>query len=985
MIDLKDVLDSLYELSELRTRAKELREASRVALQEIEDTSTPQDQDVKMKDPTKAPLESWMATNENVEVALLVKVQDHRDLSESDDENDNAESSPALRARLRSLSLKDLFPRAESTTEGDNDVPVLLAARAMQSLLTHASSVFSAATMLCYYRIVRELYIAAGPDWTVGAARAGTGGRTSAFITGECIRAIFALGDQLKRTAEFFKHTDRLIGRYELLRDMMSVFPAPAMNALADSSLQRWIKATLERMWFDWYISTNPRHGDIALHAGTDANQLLFHPVNPPDMQSLGNYLDELPRRLKEAIEQARKEIAEAKRQIAEFRKDDQGKFFVYRLDTNGLRREPSSALASEEDWHNYYKELREYDRAESAHQFAYSLVGKAEAEAEQAETIVTGVSSNTNSLKDDLNKLILQFERMSAEVHKVLDPAKRYIRNVLYREIAAKMAFGKFDAGEMVFAASAFGAITNWHQDELLTKACEVLVEALPENGRLPSTRPFQSTRKGHRMIPIGCEMTRSLAQLLQRTGFKFEPKTVRRMLNIFEERPIKLTLKDRKDQKTRIGWNFDGSPSPDRPCVWVTAVSVLAIDRVVRMLNERINSVIFGHFQVVYPSHSQEDLTLNDLVYSDIGFNNYYVRPAQPSIGLRLEQMRAHVMRAGLPEIYNNKNEKERFFSAILYGPPGTGKTTLAEALARSSEVPLIRLSPSDLIVQGHSALEGRARTVFEALSMLTQTVVILDEFEGVVGVSSMNSASRTHELEAFELLRRGMLPKLARLYDSAKSQSLVYCLATNFLARIDPAAKRLRRFDLHLPIYAPDPLSRAGMLLYRLYRIERKLNKHAKLSKEPTGIVRRFSEIVEVTRYMRANSLAEDYFRLPEWEDVDDPPPPNFEKEIPFFWFISTGNKIDEYDIKIQQVEDERRKTKDQVELANPFTEQERQEYEWLVSSEESITELLKTGSNITLNELDLVLRQPSMEGTAQAKQKVDELLQQRAAHP
>src|SRR6185503_12706325 len=136
-----------------------------------------------------------------------------------------------------------------------------------------------------------------------------------------------------------------------------------------------------------------------------------------------------------------------------------------------------------------------------------------------------------------------------------------------------------------------------------LLTRACALLVEALPESGRLPTTRPFHSTLRGHRMLPIGCEMTRSLAQVLQKTNYEIEPKVVRRMLNIFEEKLIVLDSSSQNEKEKRVAWNFDGSPNPSTPCVWVTAVSVLAIDRVVRMLNERINSLIFRYFEVISP----------------------------------------------------------------------------------------------------------------------------------------------------------------------------------------------------------------------------------------------------------------------------------------------------------------------------------------------------------------------------------------------
>jgi DNA polymerase III delta prime subunit len=445
--------------------------------------------------------------------------------------------------------------------------------------------------------------------------------------------------------------------------------------------------------------------------------------------------------------------------------------------------------------------------------------------------------------------------------------------------------------------------------------------------------------------MLPIGCEMTRGLAQLLQKTNYEFEPKLVRRMLNIFEERLIEISSVNQSDKNKRVAWNFDGSPDPNKPCLWVTAVSVLAIDRVVRMLNERINSIIFKYFEVIRPEKPHSTLTLNDLVYPDHGFSEYH-EPRQLSMALRLEQMRAHAMRVTLPKMYQDeRGEKERVFSAIFYGPPGTGKTTLVEALALSGNAPLIRLSPSDLVVQGPAAIEGRARTVFEALSMLTQVVIILDEFEDVVGWREQpDDQKQKNEAEIFGFLRTGMLPKLVKLHDSARKQSIVYCLATNYLSKIDPAAKRKGRFDLHLPVYDPDPMSRAGALLYRLWRVARRLNKAKDFRLEPTGMTARFIEVVGVTSNTHASRLAEDYLRLPRWEihpEIDLPD--NYKEDIAFFWYILTGDASG-YERKKELLEEEKQKAKkEQAKMREQSSQDEKNEYEWLDTYEAKVKKM------------------------------------------
>jgi hypothetical protein len=978
MIDLKDALDVLHELHELRTRAKELREQGRTALNQIKVLDNAPPAGVPLTEEEQQALDRfrrdhWISSGNNVEVGLLVKVQDHKDLSEEDAENDCAEASPRLRNALLAVDLQNLFPRMDTEIadgdeeRGDRRLPVLVAARTMQALVGRSKTVFSKATLHCYYRIVRELYLAAPPDWTMGAARAGQNGTTSAFVTGECIRAVFGFENAIRRTASFLRQTHRLLGRYELLKEMARVFDVPKQNgaerlsnanrrpvsvdAKHQNSMDLWADRAIERMWFDWHISTNARDGNIGLDLHDD---FFANTSQRVDMQLVGQYLAGLTARLESAVKRAREQIDQAHKNVLDFR-EQQAKYLLEQSTGAGTNK-------TRTELHNDEKRARDFDRAESAHKFAASLIAKAANEAKVAAEFIRKAKRGEKPLEKILEELEKQFSRMADDIHRVLEPSRRYIRTVLHREVAST-AFGRFDAGELVFAAASYGAITDWKSSELLSRACDLLVDALPENGRLPTTRPFHSTLKGHRMLPIGCEMTRSLAQLLQRNAYEFEPKLVRRMLNIFEEKMIHLEPLGQNARIKRVGWNFDGSPHPNRPCVWVTAVSVLAIDRIVRMLNERINSIVFKYFEVIRPEKPHSLLTLNDLIYSDFGFSEYY-HPSQRSIGLRLEQMRGHVMRVTLPDIYKDqKGQKERVFSAIFYGPPGTGKTTLVEALALSSNVPLIRLSPSDLVVQGPAAIEGRARYVFEALSMLTQVVIILDEFEEVIGKRTPTGAENREKI--FDFLRTGMLPKLIKLNDAARKQSFVYCLATNYLERIEPAAMRHGRFDFKLPVYDPDALSRAGTLLYRLCRVVQKLEELKQLPARNGAMPRQFLAVVEKTRNTRASSFAQDYLRLPGWVVEKDSkcPEGDLAQEIPLFWYVLTGKNVG-YSEKIKLAIDEGlRSDQEQIKFYKECaTPDEKDESDWLQRYEAQLTQLSKRRA-FTLNDVWLSLAEPT----------------------
>jgi SpoVK/Ycf46/Vps4 family AAA+-type ATPase len=157
----------------------------------------------------------------------------------------------------------------------------------------------------------------------------------------------------------------------------------------------------------------------------------------------------------------------------------------------------------------------------------------------------------------------------------------------------------------------------------------------------------------------------------------------------------------------------------------------------------------------------------------------------------------MRAHIKGVAL-----NSDQPPRC-SAVFHGPAGTGKTTFAEALAKSCEVPLVEVTPSDIIVGGEEAVERRIRAVTEALTLLTRVVILFDEFDPVLW---RRDPSDSTPRSVFTFLTPGMLPKLKDLRRCAKKRSCAFALSTNLIGGLDPAAVREGRFDQKLGIYSP-----------------------------------------------------------------------------------------------------------------------------------------------------------------------------------
>ena len=1031
------VLDRLSELGELRHRAKDLREQARAALAEIPKTLAPDERPARKK-AYDLSSNQWVSGPHPIDLALLARVLNHRDLGDYD-----CGSLEELYTKLTEHIVNGFqgrldpeTPTAERVT--DDEVPVLTAARAMHALVRKPESVFSTATMLCYYQIVRELYLAAYPNWIIGAARAGEGGRVSAFVTGECVRAILSFQNTIRDTIIFCETTKKLYSEYqqlERLPDVDRYLPLPveagssAKKASSQSHWNNYLDIEYERIALDWCAANNLRRHVIALDlspagcaetskdekATTKKSSLpAIFPLDSGKKigkDEIEKALNDLPGLLRSATKEARTSIKEAKRLIEEFRLKEAGlldesdikdlkliarklrepeyarykeavdtqtfvDLSIYEFDAPESTKQEEGRLGPEEselkralakqlnskfknsllafethwteleqrvgnDWQRltrFPQELewliernrgviklvvgqglpwegsseliqlnrlfleegfsetingekrfafkpvdrRHFDVTLSAHDIAHRVISEALDEAEVAAHKVREEESG-QPLVEIIDHFLDTYRRIYNRIHRIIEPSKRYIQEVLNRELALASRSAKFDAGELLFAAACYGALTKWKDNEQLNEARRLLISLLPEDGRLQTARPIQSDAKGLRLIPIAFEMSRCFAQLLQKDHREdLEPKIVKKLLNVFEEKPIYLS----SDSNERVGWNFSGAPQSQRPSVWVTSVAVFALDRTVRMLDERINAMVLRNFKVDWPNVKVESLVnfgskkpgkldLNSLLCSDYElqsafdsetkpeFQEYYKqnphRVDKISVAIRLQQMRAHLTGALLPEFYTRQT------SAIFYGPPGTGKTTLAEALATTAGVPLVRLSPSDLMVQGTDVIESRARAIFDSLSMLTEVVIFLDEFEPVVRTRTRTkNENRPEDPAEFKFLVTGMLPKLTRLNEVAKDQAIVYCLATNHLVEVDDAAKRAGRFDLHIPIYNPDPISRVGSFLSRLMSSlqEHEIKEWPSLLEDPSFWLRVKTTICE-TKEVSAQSLAKTYF--------------------------------------------------------------------------------------------------------------------------
>ena len=134
----------------------------------------------------------------------------------------------------------------------------------------------------------------------------------------------------------------------------------------------------------------------------------------------------------------------------------------------------------------------------------------------------------------------------------------------------------------------------------------------------------------------------------------------------------------------------------------------------------------------------------------------------------------------------------------SFLLHGPPGTGKTLLAQALAGSARVPLIRTSYSDCQKMGHQGDMLRAlHTAGEHAIASAPSVLFIDEIDSFFGRDRPGNGYIV-----------GVVNGLLTLIDRVlATPGVILIAATNERDRVDPAVVRAGRFDRHIPVGLPD----------------------------------------------------------------------------------------------------------------------------------------------------------------------------------
>jgi hypothetical protein len=763
------LLEDIRELEQLDEARKEFlgwRDLARAALKQFAECIGKPDSEEAARWNMKIDLE---------EKALLVKALCRPG-------SDAAVVKPLL-AKLRRQKIDAILGAGHKGTlfsEGSAQPTFLTAAYALDALASAPNAVFSAATVLNYYAVVRELYYPAAPGWMVGGARAGAGGHPTAFTTSQFVRAVFSVARMLERTGEY-------------------VGALAVMHQTAETKAPDWNRLDAQRRALSLHTTLAHRAWNLAFR--------IDKPVPPISADTdLPGFEAAVRHDLIAGLTASVKTFNDAYEAVEDYRNAE-------RAAARTLDRRLRAAARTPD--HEHLIKL-----SEGAHSVAARALKYAATQAAASLELFPGLIPKKGALLtaterqefgSQLKKLAGKFAETAEGVRKVIGPARDYLSNVLDNQLARATAGTggvAFEPFEMASAAATLGSAADMWGDERLLRAARFLGAAMTPEG-FAIARPYH-TGKGTYFQPSQPQILGAYAQLVEHVDAELTPGILHCIRQYFRENKRRID-----DQRSSWRWDYAGKSAKHSP--FHTAICATALDRMCRMLDRRINDRVLTHFTKKQPAKP----LLQELFYPDYGLAAVLESDKTSTrlpIAVTLEWMRAHIAGVTLAAPYS-----DRLYSAVLHGPPGTGKTTLMEALAASARVRLVEVTPSDIVMGGAEAVERRADAVLRALSLLTDMVVLFDEFDPVLQTRDDQQGPQS----IFTFLTTSMLPKLKRLYDSAKDRRVAFALATNVIRKLDRAAIRSGRFDATIGVYPPDLLSRYGRLYSEVRRYIQEAN--------------------------------------------------------------------------------------------------------------------------------------------------------------
>jgi hypothetical protein len=370
----------------------------------------------------------------------------------------------------------------------------------------------------------------------------------------------------------------------------------------------------------------------------------------------------------------------------------------------------------------------------------------------------------------------------------KMLSDAAHWFERNLHRQMSFyHFSDFRFDAAEMVFCLAGLLETKGIAlYDDLIKQVLTIIQDAQERSVYWRPYRPMISTETGMTLLPLSIEVASTLLDLLDTTrNFDAYQDTLSKYYRWLLSVRIIESKKKAHDPSCWAGWHSENAYGPPGVHVWDTARVAMFLMEYSKAIRRQIQEDLRKKSGFTIKNPSQITLTLDRIVPYDQGATESFKDRIKRSIS-------------------------SESFSLLLYGPPGTSKTTLAQAIAKFKGWDMVYITPSDFISGGESAIEQKAKSMFEVLTKMSETVVFFDEIDRLL--LDRDSDSYGQQEDIFQFMTPSMLAKLAEL---RKVQKLGFVIGTNYSERIDRAIKREGRIDKALLCAPPNKAARLLIL--------------------------------------------------------------------------------------------------------------------------------------------------------------------------